>query len=157
MFRVDLLEIGRWLGWAFVVWIAYEAILGDYDLHTRWLLAPPQESTAHANSSVLFEQVVMPTGLPTDTVWIFAQRDCPTPDRKRAEALAAELQRVGIPHVYADVANFTGLDQQTKQSPEWHETRRLLESGTYPVVMLDGVGKANPGLDEVIAEYRRYR
>lgn len=99
----------------------------------------------------------MPTGLPADTVWIFAHRDCPTPDRRRAETLAAELQRLGIPHVYEDEANFSGLDQQTEQGPEWQQTRRLMESGAYPVVMLDGVGKANPALDEVIAEYRRFR
>ena len=149
--------ISRWLGWAFGIWLAYGVISGDYDFRTRWPFAPSGASTAQANPSAPFEQVVMPTGLPADTVWIFSHRDCPTPDRRRAETLAAELQRLGIPHVYEDEANFSGLDQQTEKSPEWQQTRRLMESGAYPVVMLDGVGKANPALDEVIAEYRRFR
>jgi hypothetical protein len=155
--HVDLMGISRWLGAALGLWLAYGAITGDNDFRKRWPFASSEESAADANSSARFEQVVMPSRLPADTVWIFAHRDCPTPDRKRAETLAAELQRLGIPHVYEDQASFTGLDQQTQESPEWQQTRRLLESGSYPVVMLDGVGKANPELNEVIAEYRRFR
>lgn len=84
------------------------------------------------------------------SVVIFAPEDCPEDGAQRADALAAQLTRKGIPVTRSSNANFSfsGADPATIQRVQ------NVMTGEIPVVFVRGRGKANPTADEVLAAYR---
>ncbi len=103
-----------------------------------------------------FVPVVMPANAPARTVWVFAPQNCPTEAAARADGLAKALRAEGIPVQRASSLSIqiTQPDEDTKQ-----RLKRLdaVMKGTIPAVLIDGMGKANPSVDEVIREFRRTR
>ena len=96
-----------------------------------------------------FVALPAPTNLSADTVIVLAAENCPKEDARRADNLADELGRRNIPYTRAHSANFN------LANPEAVVVRRLdlVMKGQLPIVFVNGRGKANPTLDEVLSEY----
>lgn len=100
-----------------------------------------------------FVSVVMPDGVAANTVVILAPQNCPSDAAQRADALAAELGAKGIRTLRSssyssDIADPTDAQRQAL------ERSVAVMRGTIPAVFVNGMGKANPTAEEVVAELR---
>ena len=103
-----------------------------------------------------FSSVAMPNGAEKNVVLIFAPLNCPSDAAQRAESLAADLDRHGIPNRRSgsfalDVENPDATMQAAVQ-----RTTAVL-NGAIPAVFINGMAKANPTTAEVVEEYTRTR
>jgi hypothetical protein len=98
-----------------------------------------------------FVTLPAPTNLNVDMVLVLAAEDCPEEDAQRADKLADELRRRDIPFTRAHTANF----DLTDPDPIVLKRLDLIMNGTLPIVFVNGRGKANPTLDEVVSEFDR--
>lgn len=105
------------------------------------------DETAQVAGGTGFVAMPQPIGTSLGTVLIFAPRNCPSAAAQRARELSRELAAHDIPHALLDEANFD-LD-----SPEQVASVKRVMEGTVPIVFVHGRGKANPSLDDVLAEY----
>lgn len=94
-----------------------------------------------------FVSLPKPTNLDTDTVIIFAAKNCTKEAARRAEQLASELNQRNIPYTRANAASFANYDPALKKRLD------SVMRGPLPIVFVDGRGKANPTLNEVVSEY----
>jgi len=88
-------------------------------------------------------------GANPDKVIILAARNCPRAGARRARTMAQALAKHYIPHALWDQVNFTILPGSQTKIPGLN----LVMNGATPVVLIHGRGKANPDLDEVLAEF----
>jgi hypothetical protein len=98
-----------------------------------------------------FVPVLTAGGAPQNTAIILAALNCPSAQAKRADALAAKLDELGIPNTRAN--NYSVTNVTREQAPLIKQTSAVL-GGEIPVVIINGRAKANPSLDDVVAEYR---
>jgi hypothetical protein len=98
-----------------------------------------------------FVPVLAASGAPQNTAIILAALNCPSAQAKRADALAAKLDELGIPNTRAN--NYSVANVTRDQAPLIKQTSAVL-GGEIPVVIINGKGKANPSVDDVVAEYR---
>jgi len=101
-----------------------------------------------------FLPVPMPDGTPAGTVLVFAPLNCPREGAQRARALAEHLTDLGIPVVKTD--HYAA--QAFEPNPETEAAFKRLNivmTGEIPIVLVNGMGKANPSAEEVAAEFRR--
>lgn len=103
-----------------------------------------------------FVPVLMPAGVRPGTVVIMAPANCPSDAAQRADALADALARAGIPHVRSSSYAVDLADPSREQIAAAQRATAVIR-GQIPAVFVNGMGKANPAADEVIAEYRRTR
>jgi len=105
-------------------------------------------NTADVSSSG-FVALPAPVNVDAGTVIVLAAENCPKEDARRADALAEELGRRNIPYTRAHSANFSVPD------PDPVVLKRLdsVMKGPLPIVFVNGRGKANPTLEEVLSEY----
>lgn len=96
-----------------------------------------------------FVRMPQPVGTSTGEVLIFAPLHCSSDAAARAEALSQELASKGIPHVRLNTARF---DMERPDQQMMKRLKQVME-GTVPIVFVHGRAKANPTLDEVVAEY----
>ena len=82
-----------------------------------------------------------------DLVIILAAKNCTKDAAKRADRLASELGQRDIPYVRAQHISFNNFDPSMKKQLD------TVMMGTLPIVLINGKGKANPTLEEVISEY----
>jgi len=82
-------------------------------------------------------------------VLVFAPVNCPSEVAQQADGMARELTMRGIPAQRVHDVSFTSTD------PDPRIGRRLNQvmNGQLPIVFVNGRGKANPTLDQVVAEY----
>lgn len=108
------------------------------------------DDAAVAASAGGFVPVPMPDGMSPHGVVVFAPENCPSDAAQRAYALISDLGGRGVPVVRANEANFNDL-------PDADTQQRVLSvmNGQIPIVFVNGKAKANPGLEEVVSEYRR--
>ncbi|WP_430390082.1 hypothetical protein [Dyella sp. 20L07] len=94
-----------------------------------------------------------PMGAPASAVLIFAPPNCPSATAQRARELGRRLEALGIPHVQLQEASFDidGSDQAAMA-----RLKQVME-GNGPPVFVRGRAKANPSIEEVVAEYRAKR
>jgi hypothetical protein len=107
---------------------------------------------AAAADSNGFVPVLMPDGATPDTVLIFAALNCPAKPAQRANAMATQLQKMGIPIQRMDHYSVANLKQD--QMPLALRTNAVM-GGELPIVLVNGLAKANPSVDEVAVEFRR--
>jgi hypothetical protein len=101
-----------------------------------------------------FIPVLMPDSARPDAVMIFAPENCPSDAAQRAEDLFQELKRAGIPAIRS--ASFRlSVNNPTAEQRAAVERATEVVNGAIPAVFINGMGKANPSADEVIAEYHR--
>ena len=85
---------------------------------------------------------------PDDQVVIFAAVTCSRPVAQHANALARQLESVGVPCHRTQSARFSASDMSGPPAP-------LVEvmEGALPVVFINGWAKNNPTFSEIISEY----
>jgi hypothetical protein len=90
------------------------------------------------------------SGASAKAVLIIAAQDCPEEAAQRADRLAEQLGRQGVPvsrlqDVHFDIANGDAAIARKLTS---------VMNSPLPIVFVHGRAKSNPTLDEVVAEYR---
>ena len=136
-------------------WLQVLAVLGVLGLAANWL---KDHREARAMQVLMspngFLPVPMPEGAAANTVLIFAPINCPKEGAQRARALSEALTAQGIANVKTD---HYGSRSFTPSEEEFAKARRLdfVMTGELPIALINGMGKANPSLEEVEAEYRR--
>lgn len=139
---------------SFAKWLLV-AVLGTagavhlWHVHARSVIDRELAAVADSNG---FVPVIMPDGAPPDTVLIFAALNCPAKPAQRANAMATQLQKMGIPIQRMDHYSAANLKQD--QIPLALRTNAVM-GGEIPIVLLNGLAKANPSVDEVAVEFRR--
>jgi hypothetical protein len=137
--------IGRWVliaalvGAAYHLWMSHERTVAERSL------LPFQDTNG-------FVSVATPVGTLPDKVIVLAALNCPSAAAQRADTMASRLTELGIPNTRANnySVSITGRDQL----PLLERTSTVLR-GEIPVVIVNGMAKANPTVDEVASEFRR--
>lgn len=127
---------------------AYGYRFWDERQQTRQLEALARESPNG------FIPVTVPDAARAGSVVIYAPLNCPSHEARRADALADELGRLGIPVVRSSSFSLA-LNNPSKAEMASIERTTAIIQAAAPAVFLKGMGKSNPSLDEVVAEYRR--
>lgn len=81
------------------------------------------------------------------TVYVVAARNCSREDAQRADQLASDLRKLGIPVQRVSDISFPVVD-----SSQVAQTRAVME-GRLPIVFVAGFAANNPALDEVLAQH----
>jgi hypothetical protein len=97
-----------------------------------------------------FVELPLPDGVSARGVVIFAPQDCPSEAAQRARQLASTLSAQNIPYRETSSADFSALSSQ-----EEAERVMAVMEGPIPIVYVNGRAKANPTVEQVVAEYRR--
>jgi len=97
-----------------------------------------------------FVPIATAPGSARNVAIVLAALNCPSAQAQRADALAAQLTRLGIANQRANnyYASITSRDQM----PLVNLTNAVL-GGEIPIVIINGRAKANPTVEEVQAEY----
>ncbi len=122
----------------------------------------PQAVFAEARTAGLvsangFLPVPMPRDARKNTVIIFAPANCPREDAQRARALAKKLTDLGIPNVQSSSYNLNISSATPELSEAIQKSLERLDvvmRGKIPAVLVNGMGKANPAVEEVVREFR---
>ncbi len=85
-----------------------------------------------------------------EAVIILAPENCPSAMAQRADSLAYSLSNKGIPFTRASRAGFTFTENPSRVLFDKIDS---VMGGEGPVVFVRGRAKANPTLEEVVAEY----
>jgi len=85
------------------------------------------------------------------TVFVVAAQNCPHEEAKRADRLAEDLARQGIPVQRTHDVRFHFT---APPDPAMVDRMKGIMNGPLPVVFVHGRAKSNPSLDDVIAEFR---
>lgn len=101
-----------------------------------------------------FLPVPMPSGAARNTVLIFTPLNCPREGAQRAHALSQKLTELAIPHVKTSHYAAQSFEPSEEQFAAFKRLN-LVMTGEIPITLINGMGKANPSIDEVIAEYRK--
>jgi hypothetical protein len=86
-------------------------------------------------------------------VVVLAAEGCSEDAAQRADALASELSRLGVPVTRAHDIRFDQLDPRVDDVGQINTVMK----GTLPIVLVRGRARNNPTLDEVLAEVRQRR
>ncbi|ABP81110.1 conserved hypothetical protein [Stutzerimonas stutzeri A1501] len=113
-----------------------------------------QAGTASSPSG--FVPVAMPGGARSGVVMVFAPVNCPSDAARRADELAAGLTRTGIAVQRSSHFSTETTNPSAEQQAQLQRTVAVLNGG-IPAVFFNGMGKANPTLDEVVAQVRAPR
>jgi hypothetical protein len=84
-------------------------------------------------------------------VVVFAPDNCSREEGRKSDELVRELERQKIPHVRSSTASFEAAD------PAAFGRLSGVMNGKAPIVFINGRGKSNPSLKEVLAEYQQVR
>jgi len=109
------------------------------------------DAPAEASASRGFVPLPSFAGSSGRAVVIFAPENCPEDAGRRADALADSLGRSGVPVSRLSHVSFN------VSSPDEASRINAVMTGTIPIVVVRGRAKANPSLDEVLAEYSAAR
>ena len=95
--------------------------------------------------------VAMPAMAGSDPkqVVVFAPENCPSEKAQAADDLAQQLTSRNIPTVRSHDVSFSSSDMD----PAIGVRLNSVMNGELPIVFVNGRGKANPTLEEVIAEF----
>jgi hypothetical protein len=119
-----------------------------WQLHQQRVLDRKLQAAADSNG---FVPIVAASDTPPNTAVILAALNCPSAQAQRADAMAAKLHQLGIPNMRASNYSLSGITRE--QMPMVEQTSAVL-GGEVPIVIINGMAKANPSISEVVAEYR---
>jgi hypothetical protein len=135
-------------GWILITTLSVGAVYGLWTSHERTLaergLLPFQDTNG-------FVPVQTPPGTPPDKVIILAALNCPSAAAQRADTMAKRLTEMGIPNTRANHYSASITDRD--QLPLLRRTSVVM-GGEIPVVIINGMAKSNPTVDEVASEFR---
>ncbi len=99
-----------------------------------------------------FVPVQMPDDGKEDTVLILAPLNCPSDEAKRADALAARLDEMGIPNRRS--SSYHVFNPRPERMGAVERATEIFRRGA-PAVFINGMAKSNPSAEEVALEYER--
>lgn len=114
------------------------------------------EQTKLLTSANGFVPTAMSSSAKRNVVQILAPVNCPSEAAQRADALAAKLTQMGVPNERSSNYSLNINDPTAEQRAAIDRSVAVL-NGDIPAVFVNGMGKANPSADEVLAEYQRTR
>lgn len=128
------------------------AVLAAAAYHTWNKYHREGEGTAAAGAPSQQGFVALPpvTGARPDAVLVVAAENCPEEAAQRADRLAEDLARKGIPVVRAHEVSFEIPNNDSSVAGRVIATM----NGELPIVFVRDKAKPNPTLEEVAAEYR---
>jgi len=126
--------------------IASLAALGWLVLH-KHAANVEAEAMAELTDENGFIALAQPHGVKPEKVFIFAPANCPREGGRRSDALARSLAEHDIAFVRTSEISYDGMDSALLQRVN------AVLGGDVPIVAVNGRMKANPSLEEVIAEY----
>ena len=94
-----------------------------------------------------FIELAQPDGVKREKVFIFAPANCPREDGRRSDALARSLAEHDVAYVRTSHISYVPVDAAMVRRME------AVLGGDVPIVAINGRIKANPSIDEVLAEY----
>jgi hypothetical protein len=111
---------------------------------------PPAAVEAAMTSENGFVTMPPVEGQSTDAVLVIAAENCPHEDAQRADSLAEDLSRKGVPVIRTHTVSFN------LSAPDNSVAERInsVMNGSLPIVFVHGRAKPNPTLEEVVAEYQ---
>lgn len=111
-----------------------------------------QKEQTKSSSQNTSKFVSLPTTtIDANSIVIVAAENCPREGTRRANRLAQELSKKGIPFSRTSTVGFSVSEPN---SPLIKTTEEVM-NGESPIVFVKGKAKANPTLEEVIAEYNK--
>lgn len=103
-----------------------------------------------------FLPVPMPADTPRNTILIFAPINCPRENAQRARDLSKKLTDLGIANILT--SRYPALAfEPTEERIASFKRLNVVMTGEIPIALVNGMGKANPSLDELVSEYQRTR
>lgn len=138
---------------SFAKWVIALAVAAGgaqaWQVHQHSVATAKLRAAADSNG---FVPVLVASGTPKNTAVILAALNCPSAQAKRADAMASRLSELGIPNFRSSSYGVGGV---TRDQAALIEQTSAVLGGEIPVVIVNGMAKANPTIDEVVAEYRR--
>lgn len=122
----------------------------------RWWDGGPTGDAVGVASQNGFVPVQMPDGAPRRSVLVLAPPNCPSDEAQRAEALARELTRQGIPVTKGSSIAFDLMNPTAEQRAGVERAVAVFNGGA-PAVFVNGMAMSNPTVAQTVAEYRRTR
>jgi hypothetical protein len=110
----------------------------------------PGNTATSSSSSSGFVSLPAVRGQSPTAVLVVAAEDCPHEDAQRADRLADDLSRSGLPVVRT---HSIGFDIPNGGQADLDKINQVM-TGQLPVVFVRGRAKANPTLEEVVAEFK---
>jgi hypothetical protein len=133
----------KWVLIAALIWGGVQV----WHHHQRAVIERDLASVADSNG---FVPVVIAAGSAHNVAIVLAALNCPSAQAQRADALSAELTRLGLANQRAN--NYFASINSRDQMPLLNRTNEVL-GGEIPIVIINGRAKANPSAEEVQAEY----
>jgi hypothetical protein len=121
-----------------------------------WQDRSDEQALRALTTSAGFLPVPMPPSAARNTVIVFAPINCPREGAQRARELVQKLDERGIANQLTDHYGA----QTFEPNPETEAAFKRLNivmTGDIPIVLVNGMGKANPTVDEVVSEFKRTR
>lgn len=135
-------------GWILTALLSMGAVYAMWSSHERTVAERGLLAFQDTNG---FVPVTTPPGTPSDKVIILAALNCPSAAAQRADTMARRLTEMGIPNTRANHYSASITDRD--QLPLLQRTSVVM-GGEIPVVIVNGMAKANPTVDEVASEFR---
>ena len=96
-----------------------------------------------------FVMVPPMAGADPKQVVVFAPENCPSDKAQQADSLAQQLASRNIPTLRSHDVTFSSTDMDPKIGVRLNSVM----NGELPIVFVNGRGKANPTIEQIIAEY----
>lgn len=125
--------------------VAAQAWLFSMAMQTRSASGSPSSSRTSASG---FTKVLSPVGATPGEVLIVGP-NCTSEQGVRTRELARKLADLKVPYQQTDSARFSA--NPITGWGDWAQINQLMQ-GDSPVVFINGRAKANPSLEEVLAE-----
>ncbi len=137
----------------FKILIVAAIAYGGYSYWSDKRISRAVQAQVNAAGPTGFVAIPTPEGQTTRSVIVFAPPNCPEEAGQRADELMRRLADKGIPAQRASSANFSFANPDPTVVAQ---VQRVM-GGELPVVFINGTGKANPSLDDVLAQYQATR
>jgi hypothetical protein len=141
----DPVSFSRWI---LIAALSVGAVYALWNSHERTVAERGLLAFQDTNG---FVPVKTPPGTPQDKVIIPAALNCPSAAAQRADTMATRLTEMGIPNTRANHYSASITDRD--QLPLLQRTSVVM-GGEIPIVIINGMAKANPTVDEVASEFR---
>lgn len=140
------MSFGKWI---LTVALSIGAVYAFWSSHERTVAERGLLAFQDTNG---FVPVQTPPGTSPDKVIILAALNCPSAAAQRADTMAERLTQMGIPNTRA---NHYSVSVTDRNQLSLLQRTSVVMNGEIPVVIVNGMAKANPTVDEVAAEFRR--
>lgn len=134
----------------FAVAMAVVVVVLGYNLWRTHAARVEAADVARLTDENGFVELAQPNGADPRKVWIVAAVNCPKEGAQRADALARDLGERDVAFERRSGVSFSFEDDD----PVLFRRINAMLGGETPIVFVNGRIKANPALDDVLAEYR---